>query len=507
MRRARASDDGNEPPDSRGVSDRGAAEFLNDHVWSLYTIGAGTGDASLLHRDVSAPPRLRDTAHSARATPPSTGYSDGVCHADSRHEFQHSPVKIPNLDARSSNAVARQPILNASGQVFAYDLLYRCDEPGPQQGPGADVEAARVISDVVSGLGLETLTSGRPAVLRMTHSLILNGFPTLLPLSVVLDIDGSRDVDNELVEACDRMRQLGYTISVTAPTGHQPGTPLASLIQLAKYVRLDLAAHSSSDVVRLRRQLAPGARLIACNVRTHDACDRALIEGFSLFQGYYFCTPSTLSAPALVGQRVVYARLLAALNEPTASVAAIEDLIKHDPTLSVRVLRCVNSASFGLKPEISSISHAIVYLGLEQVRKWASVWALAGVSSSAKSELMRVAVLRARTCELLAARAGITQDGEYFLLGLCSLLDAMLGRPIANLIDSVPLSAPIKAALAGEAGPARSTLDALRAFEQGDWDNATKACLALGLPLDALTEAYNDALYWAHELTELAATA
>lgn len=416
-------------------------------------------------------------------------------------------MKIPNLDPRSANVVARQPILNASGQVFAYELLYRCDDRGQGDGAGADVEAARVVSDVVSGIGLETLTSGRPALLRMTPSLVMNGFPTLLPVSVVLDLDGSQTVDAELVEACKGLRQLGYTFSVTTPVESRAGAALASLIGLSKYVRIDLATYSSSDVARLKKQLAPGARLIACGVGTHEACDRALIEGCSLFQGYYFCTPSTLSAPPLLGQRVTYARLLAALNEPKASVSAVEDLIKHDPTMSVRVLRCVNSASFGLTPEIASISHAVVYLGLDQVRKWASVWALAGISSSAKSELMNVAVLRARTCELLATRAGVAQSGEYFLLGLCSLLDAMLGRPMQELLDSMPLSAPIKAALAGEAGPARGALDAIRAFEQGHWDEAAAACLQLGVPLEALTTAYNDALYWAHELTELAATA
>jgi EAL and modified HD-GYP domain-containing signal transduction protein len=202
---------------------------------------------------------------------------------------------------------------------------------------------------------------------------------------------------------------------------------------------------------------------------------------------------------------VAYLGLLGALNREDLGIDELEDLIKHDVSLSYRVLRSTNSWLYGSRHEITSIRHALVFLGLDQIRKWASVWVLAGLNSSGTQETVSVALLRARCCELLGnTLVGPEEGASYFLLGLCSLLDVILGRPMADALADMPLAAAINDALLGTANQPRQVLDAVVAYEQAQWDDAALAIERLGLPVATLPEIYADALRWARAMSKTA---
>ena len=185
------------------------------------------------------------------------------------------------------------------------------------------------------------------------------------------------------------------------------------------------------------------------------------------------------------------------------TLADLEELIRQDVSLCYRVLRCINSAAFGLQMETHSIRQALVLLGIGQVRKWASVWSLASVAQGGGSaEVMPVAIIRARCCELLGDRAaGPGRESGLFLLGMCSLLDAMLGRPMPAALTDLPLAGEIRDALLGKRNPARAILDAVIAYERGDFATAEALAETAGLPATALLTAYEDALRYARELS------
>jgi c-di-GMP-related signal transduction protein len=258
----------------------------------------------------------------------------------------------------------------------------------------------------------------------------------------------------------------------------------------------------------IEKAVKTGTKLVAEKVETADSFDELRKGGYHYFQGYYFCKPTTFSGGLLSARRLAYARLLAALNKTNVSVNSIEDLVKHDASLTYRVLRCINSAAFGIRREILSIRQALVLLGLDQVRKWASVWALAGLNGGASSELVTIAILRARSCEIVAGKVkGADDASEYFLLGLCSLLDAMLGQPMETAVAELPLSDNVRKALLGEENAARHILDAVIAHERGEWAEAAQIGALISIPEDTLPHAYADALKWARELTQVAAAA
>ncbi|MFN0173470.1 MAG: EAL and HDOD domain-containing protein [Saprospiraceae bacterium] len=174
--------------------------------------------------------------------------------------------------------------------------------------------------------------------------------------------------------------------------------------------------------------------------------------------------------------------------------------MKQDASISLRVLRCVNSAAFGIRRDVSSIREALVLLGLGPIRKWASVWCLAALSAGRTPELATLALVRARSCERLGEGVPHVAEEELFLVGLCSLLDAMLDRPMAEALRHMALSPAVEHALLGEPTASRYLLDAVIAYERGEWDDAVRAARSASASDAVLPTAYSAALAMAGDL-------
>ncbi len=410
----------------------------------------------------------------------------------------------PSVDSRDRAYIARQPILDASGRIFGYELLYRASGVAAHCEELHERAAARVLNDAIITIGLETLTSNSRAFINFTEEMLVTDLATLLPPSqVVLEVLEGEDIGRDAVAACKQLRERGYVLALDDFT---VGTSAEALLPYVSFVKVDVLSTSPEEREEIRKILPAKATLLAEKVESAQVFEDMRTRGYQLFQGYYFCRPVTMSGEALSTRHLAYARLLATLNSPHVSVGSVEDLIKHDAALSYRVLRCVNSAGFAVRREISSIRQALVMMGLDRIRKWASVWAMAGLSQGSNPELVTTAVLRARSCEMLGSDvSGGGDASEFFLLGLCSLIDAMLGRPMEQVIAELPLSDAVRTALTGGQNLERSVLDAVVAYERGDWDEASRLGSRAGLAADRLPAAYSDALQWAREISTVMA--
>lgn len=400
--------------------------------------------------------------------------------------------------------VARQPVLDARQQVFGYELLYRAAAGDESARASESSISARVIADALLGIGFEALTDGRRAFVNLDcRTLLADASGLLDPDQVVLEILESVEVTSDVVAMCESLRGRGYVLALD---DFVPGSGAEALVKYARFVKLDVLALGRDQLVATtRRLLQAGVSVVAEKVETAEAFEQAREAGCSLFQGYHFCRPVTFSSRALPASQLAQMRLVAALNQPSVSLGAIEDLLKHDASLSYRVLRSVNSAGFGLRREIHSIREALLLLGLDQVRKWSSIWALAGLNRG-PSELVTMTVIRARCCELIGQAVDRSDHGSaYFLLGLCSLLDVLLGHSMAQVTRDLPLDPEIRDALLGADNTARQALDAVVCHEQGRWDDAASVSARLGIRPEALPDAYTDALGWARTLTRHAA--
>lgn len=397
--------------------------------------------------------------------------------------------------------VARQPILDSRQQVYGYELLYRASAHAATAADTDICRSARVIGDALLGIGFEALTDGRHAFINLdVNTLLADASGVLDPEQVVLEILETVQTTPEVIAMCESLRDRGYAIALD---DFVPGSGAEALVPLARFVKLDtLALEESLLLATTKRLLKAGVTVVAEKVESAQAFERAKAAGCSLFQGYYFCKPVTFSGKALPANQIAQIQLVAALNKPAVSLGTVEDLLKRDASLSYRVLRSVNSAGFGLRREIHSIREALLLLGLDQVRKWSSIWALAGLNRG-PSELVVMTVIRARCCEMIGQALERPDNGaSFFLLGLCSLLDVLLGHPMAQVIKDLPLDPEIEAALAGQGNEARRVLDAVVDYEQGRWEAADASMSALGLQTDLLPESYADALVWARALTQ-----
>lgn len=402
--------------------------------------------------------------------------------------------------------VARQPILDAREQVFGYELMYRAAAADSACARPLDHATARVIADALVNIGFDVLTDGRRAFVNLSADILLSDASSVFdPRRVVLEILENVDVTPDVVDMCRSLHARGYAIALD---DFVPGSTATELMPFAQFVKLDVLALSTADLESTAgRCVEMGLTVVAEKVETAEAFEQARAAGCTLFQGYHFCRPVNFSGRTLAASQVTQMRLLGALYKPLISLPAIEDLLKQDGSLSYRVLRTVNSAGFGLRREVRSIQEALLLLGLEQIRKWTSVWVLAGANRG-PSELVTMAVLRGRTCELLGQALDRRDGGAgLFLLGLCSLLDAILGQPMTKITQDLPLEADIRAALLGEPNESRRVLDLVVLYEQGAFAEAAPQAAALGLSDAAVRGAYADALKWARALGQQEAPA
>jgi EAL and modified HD-GYP domain-containing signal transduction protein len=411
-------------------------------------------------------------------------------------------------DRRQTNHImmGRQPILDRRRAVLGYQLLFRAAaagaagaaHPNPTSGEGFSGAgaAADVIAEGVRSVGLDRLTHGQPAFIELTPDLLRPELIDVLPPDrVILQVPCGGTTETSLEEACAQLRARGYRIALGrfTPAHHE-------LVRHASFLKFDVARPEDAGAMA-RIGTTPAVVSIAEGVDAVTDYERAVRAGFTRFQGFFFEQPAVFQAKALPRGQIGYLRLLCALNDPNLSVQGLEDLMKRDASLCYRMLRTVNSAAFAQSREVTSIKHALLLLGRDTIRRWASLWVLTDLGAEAPTELTTMASLRGRFCELLCgAIIGPEVAGEGFLLGMCSCLDVILERPMAAIVEELPMGTDTIAALLGRDNASRRLLECVMAYERGHWDAAIGLADELAIDRTQLASSHADALTWAHHL-------
>jgi c-di-GMP-related signal transduction protein len=363
---------------------------------------------------------------------------------------------------------------------------------------------ARVIVDSLLSIGLDTLTGGKRAFVNLSRDMLLSGAATLLPRDqVVVELLEDVHGDAAVLEACRALKQKGYQLALDDFVFHEGSAPL---VPLANYVKVDVLSAASPEArASLLAALKPHSpQLLAEKVETPHDFQQTLGEGFSFFQGYFFGRPVVKEVKRMAARHVAYAALLVKLSKPDITVLELENVIKQDTSLSYRVLRALNSAATPLRVEISSIRQAIILLGRDTIRRWASLWVIASMNERTNPELVASSIIRARCCEMVDAAAA-HETGNGFLLGMCSLLDAILEQPMETIVGQLPLERTVRDALLGAQNDRRALLDCVVAYERGDWERYEELATRAGTNTAVLRAAYQEALRWTRDLSAAAA--
>jgi c-di-GMP-related signal transduction protein len=388
--------------------------------------------------------------------------------------------------------LARQPIFDRQGGVFAYELLYRHGVDNHAGDAPGERGTATVLLNAFGNFGIDAVTGGKRAFINVTRDLLVSDYSLILPAQlVVLELLEEVEPDPEVVAAARNLVQKGYSLALD---DFVYGRKYHELLGLVEIVKLDLMTLSDAALdAQVDALSAYHRRLLAEKVETHEQYAAAHARGFDYFQGYYFSRPSMLVT------RNLPAATLTALKSmrQVLSAQGLEDLepvVTADLSLSYRLLRLINSAAFNLAAEVSSIRQALALLGLVAVKKWFSLILLTEVGTDKPAELLRLSLIRAKMLEALMPADDASRSAQAFTVGLFSAIDAFLDRPMAEALEPLHFPAESMEALLYHRGRLGDLLTLVSAYERGDWDSVGEEAGRLGLREDAVAVAYIEAL-------------
>jgi EAL and modified HD-GYP domain-containing signal transduction protein len=391
----------------------------------------------------------------------------------------------PSLRPATDVLVARQPVYDPNLKVVAYELLV-------QRSDGSTATEEADASHTISEIGLN-LVVGHPAYIPVTRDFLLEGYATALPPGrVVLAVCRDLQLDRAARDAIEELVSGGYQLALM---DYEHGTGLDHLLPLAHVVGVNVAGLDRGSLRAEISRLRPyGAKLLARGVEQHDELELCVGLGFDLLQGYFICQPRVVSERGLEVNAINRVRLISRLHDNDVDFDELQEIISRDVALSYNLLRFINSAFFALPRRVDSIRDALVLLGAINVRKWASLMALAAADDKPR-ELVVTGLVRARMCELLAGAYHHRDREGAFTTGLFSVVDALTDRSLVEVLASLPLSREIIQALLTYEGPKGRLLRAAVAYERGNF-----AELGDLPPIRTpLSELYAEAVEWATE--------
>jgi EAL and modified HD-GYP domain-containing signal transduction protein len=412
-----------------------------------------------------------------------------------------------NLSSSSSTkpllmGIARQPILDAKRAVYGYELFDRSLN-GQTFSAASD---AALLFNLLSNADSEVLSGRNMIFINCTHQTLAGGHLELIePERVVLEVPPmpvgkatAEDIETycqTLVTVHQRGFKLAFDDAVLAP-GY------ASWLALASFVKLDMAKFSAESFAKLvaNARRSTSAQLVAEKVETAAHFEQASKAGCSLFQGYWFAKPTLIHGQAI---RPSQAAIIALINlvRKQASTAEIEEVFKRDPTLSYNLLRFINSAGFGLSCEITSFRHAVMLLGLKKLFRWAALLMTTSQVSGSSPAVGHAAIVRGRLMELLAGELLPPEECDNaFVVGIFSLLDTMVGLPLAQVLESISLPQSVTDALLHGTGSLAPFLKLTLACEQVDDIAFADMTNALQLTDHQVNWAHLQALNWAETI-------
>ncbi len=386
--------------------------------------------------------------------------------------------------------VGRQPIFDRRLEVIGYEILFRGFDSEHATFADGDRATSRVLLNAFIDIGLDQLVGNNLAFINFTRGLLLEQRSLLsLDVRMVIEVLEDVDLDEEMIEVLRSLSGAGYHIALDDVVDPQR---VVRLLDSVDIVKLDILAidrdHLAQHAATLQKQ---GVKMLAEKVETLEEFNLCRDLGFDYFQGYFLCRPKVVVGQRMPADRQAILLLLARLQDPDLEFDEMAGLVQKDVSLSYKLMRLINSAYYAMPTRVNSIRQALTLLGTRQVQAWVSLLLLSQIDDKPR-ELMTIAAIRARMCELLALASGVRSAEAYFTVGLFSVLDALLDLPMQEVLSSLPLSDKVADALFHYEGHMGAVLACAQAYERGNWDDVYR----LGLDPALIRDTYLEALRW-----------
>lgn len=397
--------------------------------------------------------------------------------------------------------VGRQPVYDRALDVVGYELLFRGHPTSTSAERTDDLATTRVIVNTFMEFGLERLVGRRLAFVNLTRPFVIGQLPVpFVPGKAVLEVLETIPTDGEVLDGARALREQGYSLALD---DWEDEPDRRGLLPLVDIVKMDIGRCDVTELERRVRSLRDSFDLTLVAERIETAAEMDLCHrlGFDWFQGYFLLRPDVVSSRTVAPSHLACLQLLGRLSDPDIDLTEIEQVVRADLGLNYRVLRAANAASSGAVRRVESIRDALVMLGMQTLRSWMLLMVLSDATEP-DSEQLTAAMMRARTCELLALAAGGIRPESAFIVGLLSTLDTVLGLDMRVVAEKLPLSLELRDALTDRVGPLGALIRTVIALEDRDDAGLTRALESLPLDEDEVTRAYLGAIGWAMDTTE-----
>ncbi len=394
--------------------------------------------------------------------------------------------------------VARQPIFDPRQNLFAYELLYRSSLENAYGSDDGTSATLNVLRDAFLMLGPQ-LTGSRKTFINFNSDLLKRKLPLVLnPKTTVVEILEDVEVDETVVDICRELKEAGYVIALDDFSMKNEG--VKALVDLADIIKVDFRetdADERRDIVK--SPWAEKIEFLAEKVETPEEFTEAREAGYLYFQGYFFGKPVIVSSNNIPGTKINYVRMLSEINREEMDLPSLERIIKRDTYLSYALLNYINSAYFGLRDSVGSIMQALALLGQREVKKWASLVILTFIGADKPSEVSVASLIRAKFCEDLAGKTGLN-GSELFLTGMFSMLDALIGRPLDEILDTINVSNDMRVALTTGGNRYGDLLHLVLAYEKADWREVDSWADKMGVEKAAIPSGYGKSVRWVEQI-------
>lgn len=395
---------------------------------------------------------------------------------------------------------ARQPILDIDKRIFGYELLFRISSDNIF--PDVDEEAAtsKMIEGLQLDLGLDKISSGKWAFINFTEQSILNAYPNMLPKEkVVVEVLETVQPSPVVYKQLQTLAIEGYVIALDDFIHSEAWEPYYKFTQIIKVDCKFISQSELDDILEVKNRF-PHIKLLAEKIENYKEFVRYEKLGFELFQGYFFAKPEVIKSVSLSSSQSVLSGLLSEVTKKVPNFAQITKLFEIDVALSFKLLRYTQSPIFKRRKSIDSIKQAVVLLGHTELERFVMLLFAATLGEGKPTALIKLSIHRAKFCEQFAERAKFNKEvSSAFLVGMLSLIDAMLDAELEELVSAMPLSDNIKEALILHQGLLSEFIALCQNCETGNWEAMEAACEKYNITFEELLTIHQDAELWSEE--------
>ena len=402
-------------------------------------------------------------------------------------------------DTQRNSYIARQPVFDRNMGIYGYELCYRQGDDNFFIQTDDNRASTELVYNSFLVFGLYDLTDGTRAFIRFSKELIESESPSLLPRqSIIVEVPEGGRTAQATIDACRRIKELGYSLSLGSFIFEKENLPL---LELADVVKISFSSMGPEKQAELIRKHGKRIKFLAEKLETREDYSHALELGYDFFQGSFFCKPAMLNSMEIASPGINLINILKELNTIDPSFSRIASIIQGDLGLSLKLLKLANSVYFGARNEIKSILHALSFIGVNELYQWISIMMLRDYASVEHAELIKLSFIRAKFMELLALKLYKNRNAnDYFFTGMFSFIDVLINQSMEQVLKGLPLPACVTEALLGESNAQRRLLDWVIAYEAANMDEAEWQDIVYPIGSREFMSLYIDAIKWVKSL-------